>query len=65
VIVHQFRSPLIYLLLVAAAIAVVIGERSDAIVISIVVLLDAAIGAIQEPTLGWSKARRSRSPRRR
>jgi magnesium-transporting ATPase (P-type) len=48
VFLHQFRSPLIYLLLVAAALALGLGERSDAFVILVVVLLNAAIGAIQE-----------------
>jgi Ca2+-transporting ATPase len=48
VFIRQFKSPLIYLLLVAAGIAVVIGERSDAAVISVVVLLNALIGGVQE-----------------
>jgi len=33
VLAGQFRSPLIYLLLVAAGIALALGERTDAIVI--------------------------------
>ncbi len=48
VVLHQFRSPLIYLLLVAALIALLLGEISDALVIFVVVLLNAAIGALQE-----------------
>lgn len=44
----QLRSPLIYLLLGAAVIALIIGETSDAIVILVVVLLNAVIGSIQE-----------------
>jgi Ca2+-transporting ATPase len=48
VFLRQFQSPLIYLLLVAAGIAVAVGETSDAVVISVVVLLNASIGALQE-----------------
>jgi magnesium-transporting ATPase (P-type) len=45
---HQFRSPLIYLLLVAAGIALALGHTTDALVISAVLLLNAVIGAFQE-----------------
>ncbi len=45
---HQFLSPLIYLLLVAAGIAFFIGEARDAIVILVVVFFNAIIGAFQE-----------------
>jgi len=45
---HQFRSPLIYLLLVAAGIALALGHRNDAAVIAVVVILNAVIGAVQE-----------------
>ncbi|WP_437978371.1 HAD-IC family P-type ATPase [Sorangium sp. So ce295] len=45
---RQFRSPLIYLLLGAAALAFSLGERSDAAVILAVVALNGAIGAVQE-----------------
>ncbi|HLU66749.1 MAG TPA: HAD-IC family P-type ATPase [Kofleriaceae bacterium] len=48
VFVGQFRSPLIYLLLVAAGIAVALGERTDAVVILVVVLSNAVIGTFQE-----------------
>jgi Ca2+-transporting ATPase len=44
----QFRSPLIYLLFVAAAIALALGHPSDAGVIAVVVLLNAFVGAFQE-----------------
>lgn len=44
----QFLSPLIYLLLLAAAVAAFIGETKDALVIIVVVLLNAAIGSYQE-----------------
>ena len=44
----QFASPLIYILLVAAIIAFAMGHRSDALVILVVVLVNALIGAVQE-----------------
>ena len=44
----QLASPLIYLLLVATAIALALGHWSDAAVISCVVLLNAVIGFFQE-----------------
>jgi len=48
VFVGQFKSPLIYLLFAAAGVAFALGHTSDAIVIFIVVLLNAIIGAFQE-----------------
>nr|WP_225937768.1 HAD-IC family P-type ATPase [Myxococcus sp. RHSTA-1-4] len=48
VLLHQFKSPLIYLLLVAAGISVALGHVSDAVVIVVVVLLNALIGTFQE-----------------
>ena len=45
---RQFRSPLIYLLLAAAVLALALGHRGDAAVILIVVLVNALIGSIQE-----------------
>ncbi len=48
VLAGQFRSPLIYLLLAAAAIALALGHRSDAAVIAVVVGLNAVVGALQE-----------------
>jgi len=48
VLLGQFKSPLIYLLLVAAGITLALGQRTDAIVIVVVVLLNAIIGAFQE-----------------
>ena len=44
----QFGSPLIYLLFAAAGIAFALGQRSDAAVIAVVVLLNSIIGAVQE-----------------
>ena len=48
IFVHQFFSPLIYLLLIAVGIAVLIGEVHDAAVILVVVILNSIIGAYQE-----------------
>ena len=48
----QFNSPLIYVLLVAAAITVAIGDLVDAAVILGVVLVNAVIGFIQERRAG-------------
>jgi P-type E1-E2 ATPase len=44
----QFNNLLIYVLLVAAALALVIGEIADAVVVLAVVLLNAIIGYLQE-----------------
>jgi len=48
VFVAQFASPLIYILFVAAIISYGMGHPSDAVVILVVVLLNAIIGAVQE-----------------
>lgn len=48
VFLHQFESPLIYLLLGVGALAFLLGEVSDAVVILVAVLLNAVIGAFQE-----------------
>lgn len=48
VFLAQFKSPLIYLLLAAAGIALALGHRSDAVVIFTVVFLNALIGSLQE-----------------
>ena len=48
VFLGQFKSPLIYLLFVAAGLALVMGHQSDAAVIFTVVVLNAVIGALQE-----------------
>jgi len=45
---HQFTSPLIYILLAAAAISLLIREWSDGVFISGVLLLNAVIGTVQE-----------------
>jgi magnesium-transporting ATPase (P-type) len=48
VIVRQFRSPLIYVLLIAGVVSVAIGEGLDAAFIFGVLALNAAVGAFQE-----------------
>ena len=48
VFLGQLRSPLIYLLGGAAALSLAMGRRHDAIVIFVVVLFNAVIGAYQE-----------------
>lgn len=44
----QFRNPLIYIICVAGAIALVMGEINDAVIIGAVILLDSVIGFFQE-----------------
>jgi magnesium-transporting ATPase (P-type) len=48
IILHQFLSPLIYILLAAAIVAVLLRDFVDAAFILIVVLLNAGLGAFQE-----------------
>ncbi|MDI6899128.1 MAG: HAD-IC family P-type ATPase [Methanolinea sp.] len=48
VIIHQFKSPLIYILLAAGVISILIGDARDAAFIFLVVCINAAIGTIQE-----------------
>ncbi len=48
IILHQFQSPLIYILLAAGAVALLLGDFEDAIFIFAVVLLNAGLGTFQE-----------------
>ena len=48
IVVRQFASPLIYLLLLAGSISLIIGNRLDAGFIFGVLFLNAAVGAFQE-----------------
>ncbi len=48
IILHQFISPLIYILIVAGVISIIIGEVTDAIFIFVVIFINAALGAYQE-----------------
>ena len=45
---EQLSDPLIYVLLAAAAISIFLNEVSDALIILVVVLMNAAVGLIQE-----------------
>jgi Ca2+-transporting ATPase len=47
-VLHQFQSPLIYILLAAAVVTLLLGEYIDAGVIAAVLVLNATIGFIQE-----------------
>lgn len=45
---EQLNDPLIYVLIVAAAVSVFLGEISDAVIIGAVVMLNAVVGMLQE-----------------
>ena len=45
---RQFKSPLVYLLLIAAAVSLGVGELTDAVFIFVVLQANAAIGSYQE-----------------
>lgn len=57
IVLRQFQSPLIYILMIAAAVSLLIGHAEDAGVIAIVLLLNAAIGGYQE----WQAERSSQA----
>jgi magnesium-transporting ATPase (P-type) len=48
ILLHQFKSPLIYILIAAGIISIAIGDSKDAAFIFAVVLLNAALGGFQE-----------------
>ncbi len=48
IFLHQFLSPLIYILLLAAVISLIIGEHTDAAFIFAILLLNATLGGFQE-----------------
>ncbi len=48
IILHQFRSPLIYILLIAGAVSLLLGDVKDAVFIFAVVILNAILGTAQE-----------------
>ncbi len=45
---EQLNDPLIYVLMVAAAVSIFLREYSDAVIIGVVVLLNAVVGMLQE-----------------
>jgi len=48
VLLNQFRSPLVYVLLIALAVTLSIGSHADAIVIGAVLVINSVVGFIQE-----------------
>lgn len=56
VLLSQFKNPLIYVLLAAAAITIAIGHAVDAVVILGVVIVNAVVGFIQEWRAGRALA---------
>ena len=48
VILHQFFSPLIYILLIAGSVSLAIGDLKDGLFIFVVIMLNAAMGTVQE-----------------
>jgi Ca2+-transporting ATPase len=56
VFLRQFLSPLIYILVAAAVVAMVVGDAKDAIFIGVVLLINGVIGAVQEYSAGQAAA---------
>ena len=48
IVIHQFKSPLIYILLIAGVISLLLDDIKDAAFIFLVVIINAVIGTIQE-----------------
>ncbi len=48
ILLGQFQNPLVYIILVAAAVSLLVGEYSDFAIIMAVVVLDAILGFVQE-----------------
>jgi len=48
IILNQFKSPLIYILIVAGAVSIALNEIKDAIFIFVVIFLNAGLGTFQE-----------------
>jgi Ca2+-transporting ATPase len=45
---NQFKSPLVYIILAAAAVSLIVGEYGDFAIIMAVVIVDAILGSVQE-----------------
>lgn len=56
IFLRQFKSPLIYILLLAAAVSLVLSEAEDAIFIGFVLFLNGVIGSVQEYSAGRAAA---------
>jgi len=52
--ISQYKNPLIYIICVAAAISLVMGEIDNAIIIGVVILLNSVVG-LSPPTSIWPK----------
>ena len=48
ILVNQFKSPLVYIILAAALVSLVAGEYGDFAIIMAVVVIDAILGSVQE-----------------
>ena len=48
ILATQFTSPLVFIIFVAAAISLALGERGDFVIIITVVVIDVALGFVQE-----------------
>lgn len=48
VLLHQFQSPLSFILIAAAAVSVIQGELTDAVTVALVILVNTLIGFFQE-----------------
>lgn len=48
ILLAQFKSPLVYIILAAAVLSLLLGERTDFVIIMVVVVADVALGFIQE-----------------
>lgn len=48
ILLSQFKSPLISIIAIAAAISLALGERGDFVIIAVVVVIDVALGFVQE-----------------
>lgn len=48
IFIRQFKSPLIYILILAAVLVLMFGQSTDALVILAVVILNAVVGTVQE-----------------
>jgi len=48
IFLSQFKSPLVYIILAAAIISLIVGERTDFFIIMVVVIIDAIVGFLQE-----------------
>lgn len=48
IFIRQFQSPLLYILMLAAVVALLLGEITDGLIIIAVLILNGVVGAIQE-----------------